>query len=167
MWHPRRKLLPWPDLVAARAAARAAGRVVVWTNGSFDLLHPGHVSSLEAARGLGDVLVVGLNSDASVRGYKGPNRPILTQDERAAMLAALECVDHVIIFDEPTPEAALARLQPDVHCKGAEYAPPDGRPVPEANLVLSYGGRIEYLPLVPGLSTTAVLQRIRDKGGTS
>jgi bifunctional ADP-heptose synthase (sugar kinase/adenylyltransferase) len=101
-----------------------------------------------------------------VRGYKGPNRPILTQDERAAMLAALECVDYVVVFDEPTPEAALARLQPDVHCKGAEYAPPHGRPVPERAVVEGSGGRIEYLPLLPGLSTTALLHRIREKGGT-
>ncbi|OWK35855.1 adenylyltransferase/cytidyltransferase family protein [Fimbriiglobus ruber] len=165
MWHPRRKLVSWDDLLAARDDARRGGRVVVWTNGSFDLLHPGHVGSLQSARALGDLLVVGLNSDASVRGYKGPTRPILTQDERAAMLAALECVDYVVVFDEPTPEAALARLKPDVHCKGAEYAPPHGRPVPEAPLVLGYGGRIEYLPLVPGLSTTALLDRIREKGG--
>lgn len=166
MWQPRTKLVSWDRLLAARAAAREQGRVVVWTNGSFDLLHPGHVSSLQAARALGDLLVVGLNSDASVRGYKGPSRPILTQDERAAMLAALECVDYVIVFDEPTPEAALTRLRPDVHCKGAEYAPPHGRPVPERAVVEGYGGRIEYLPLVPELSTTDLLKRIREKGGT-
>lgn len=165
MWQPRSKLAPWDALLATREEARRAGRVVVWTNGSFDLLHPGHVSSLQQARALGDVLVVGLNSDASVRGYKGPTRPILTQDERAAMLAALECVDYVLVFDEPTPEAALARLRPDIHCKGAEYAPPHGRPVPERAVVEGYGGRIEYLPLVPGLSTTDLLKRIREKGG--
>jgi rfaE bifunctional protein nucleotidyltransferase chain/domain len=165
VWQPRTKLVSWDRLLAVRGDARQAGRVVVWTNGTFDLLHPGHVSSLQAARALGDVLVVGLNSDASVRGYKGPSRPILTQDERAAMVAALECVDYVIVFDEPTPEAALGRLQPDVHCKGAEYAPPHGRPVPERAVVEGYGGRIEYLPLVPGLSTTELLRRIREKGG--
>ena len=163
MWQPRTKLIPWDDLLAAREQARRDGRVVVWTNGTFDLLHPGHASSLQAARALGDVLVVGLNSDASVRGYKGPARPILTQGERAAMLAALECVDYVVVFDEPTPEAALARLKPDVHCKGAEYAPPHGRPVPERAVVEGYGGRIEYLPLVPGVSTTELLKRIREK----
>jgi len=165
MWRPRTKLVPWDDLLAARDEARRGGRVVVWTNGTFDLLHPGHVSSLQAARALGDLLVVGLNSDASVRGYKGPNRPILTQDERAALLAALECVDYVVVFDEPTPEAALARLKPDIHCKGAEYAPPHGRPVPERAVVEGYGGRIAYLPLVPGLSTTELLKRLREKGG--
>lgn len=166
MWQPRTKLVSWDRLLAVRADARRDARVVVWTNGTFDLLHPGHVSSLQSARALGDLLVVGLNSDASVRGYKGPSRPILTQDERATVLAALECVDYVIVFDEPTPEAALARLQPDVHCKGAEYAPPHGRPVPERAVVEGYGGRIEYLPLVPGLSTTELLKRIREKGGT-
>jgi D-glycero-beta-D-manno-heptose 1-phosphate adenylyltransferase len=166
VWQPRTKLVSWDRLLAVRDEARKAGRVVVWTNGTFDLLHPGHVSSLQAARALGGLLVVGLNSDASVRGYKGPSRPILTQGERAAMLAALECVDYVIVFDEPTPEAALARLKPDVHCKGAEYAPPHGRPVPERAVVEGYGGRIEYLPLVAGLSTTELLTRIREKGGT-
>jgi rfaE bifunctional protein nucleotidyltransferase chain/domain len=149
-----------------REEARRSSRVVVWTNGTFDLLHPGHVSSLQQARALGDLLVVGVNSDASVRGYKGPNRPILTQDERTAMLAALECVDFVIVFDEPTPVAALERLKPDIHCKGSEYAPPLGRPVPERAVVEAYGGRIAYLPLLPGVSTTELLHRIRDQGGS-
>lgn len=166
MWSPRNKLLPWLDLLAVREQARAAGRVVVWTNGTFDLLHPGHVSSLQQARALGDVLVVGVNSDRSVKAYKGPTRPILSEHERAAMLAALECVDYLIVFDEDTPAESLAKLQPDVHCKGAEYAPPHGRPVPERAVVEGSGGRIEYLPLLPGLSTTALLHRIREKGGT-
>ena len=161
MWYPRRKVLPWPDLLAAREQARAAGRVVVWTNGTFDLLHPGHVSSLQQARALGDLLVVGVNSDRSVKAYKGPTRPILNEHERAAMLAALECVDFVVVFDEDTPAESLARLKPDIHCKGAEYAPPHGRPVPERSVVEAYGGRIEYLPLVPGVSTTELLKRIQ------
>lgn len=159
------KQLPWPALLEVRATARAAGRVVVWTNGTFDLLHPGHLASLQAARALGDLLVVGLNSDASVRGYKGPTRPILTEVERAAMLAGLECVDFVVVFDEPTPEESLRKLRPDVHCKGAEYAPPHGRPVPELATVLAGGGRMAYLPLVPGVSTTELLARIRKFGG--
>jgi rfaE bifunctional protein nucleotidyltransferase chain/domain len=158
--HPPTKIVDRNTLLLARAHYRSTGRVVVWTNGCFDLLHPGHVASLQAARDLGDVLVVGLNSDASVRVNKGPSRPILTQDERAAMLAALACVDYVLVFDEPTPAAVLAELQPDVHCKGSEYAPPHGRPVPEAATVRAYGGRIAYLPLVPGLSTTELLRRI-------
>jgi rfaE bifunctional protein nucleotidyltransferase chain/domain len=157
---PRPKLIDLETLVGVRERYRRDGKSVVWTNGCFDLLHPGHVSSLEAARDKGDVLVVGLNGDASVRTNKGPSRPILTQHERAAMLAALECVDHVLIFDDPTPERVLAAVKPDVHCKGSEYAPPNGRPVPEAATVLKYGGRIEYLPLVPGVSTTDIVGRI-------
>ena len=163
MWKPREKLADWPTLLAARDAAKAAGKVVVWSNGTFDLLHPGHVSSLEQARTLGDVLVVGVNSDRSVKAYKGPARPIMGERERAAMLAALECVDFVVIFDEDTPVESLAKLKPDVHCKGAEYAPPHGRPVPERAVVEGYGGRVAYLPLVPGVSTTDVLTRIREK----
>ena len=165
MYTPRHKLLPWPDLLAVREAARVSGRVVVWTNGTFDLLHPGHVSSLQQARVLGDVLVVGVNSDRSVKAYKGPTRPILNEQERAAMLAALECVDFVVVFDEDTPAESLEKLKPDIHCKGAEYAPPNGRPVPERAVVEGYGGRIEYLPLVPGVSTTDLLKRICDAGG--
>jgi rfaE bifunctional protein nucleotidyltransferase chain/domain len=122
--------------------------VVVWTNGCFDLLHPGHVSSLQAARALGDALVVGLNSDASVRGAKGPGRPVLTQDERASVLAALECVDYVVVFDEPTPAAVLARLRPDVRCKGADDAPPHGKPIPERAVVEGYGGRVALVGVV-------------------
>ena len=166
MFKVRNKLLPWPDLLAVREAARAAGRVVVWTNGTFDLLHPGHLSSLQQSRALGDVLVVGVNSDRSVKAYKGPTRPILNEHERAVMLAALECVDYVIVFDEDTPAEALAKLTPDIHCKGAEYAPPHGRPVPERSVVEGYGGRIEYLPLVPGVSTTELLRRIFTAEGT-
>ena len=161
------KLPNWPELLAACDAARAAGSTVVWTNGAFDLLHPGHLASLRQARALGDVLIVGVNSDRSVKAYKGPNRPILNQNERAAMLAALECVTAVIIFDEDTPAESLMKLKPDIHCKGAEYAPPHGRPVPERAVVEGYGGRIEYLPLVPGVSTTEILRRIRLAEGTA
>ena len=155
------KLLDWTELLKFRDEARAAGSTVVWTNGAFDLLHPGHLASLQQARALGNVLIVGVNSDRSVKAYKGPNRPILNQYERTAMLAALECVSAVIIFDEDTPVESLAKLKPDIHCKGAEYAPPHGRPVPERTIVEAYGGRIEYLPLVPGVSTTEILRRIR------
>jgi len=112
-----------------------------------------------------DILVVGLNSDASVRQLnKGPTRPILPQAERAEILSGLACVNEIIIFDEPTPVVALARLQPDIHCKGADYAPPRGKPVPEAATVEDYGGRIVFLPLLLGVSTTNIEQKIR--GGT-
>ncbi len=133
---------------------------MVWTNGCFDLLHVGHVASLQAAKAMGDVLVVGINSDASVTAIKGPSRPILTQQERATLLAALECVDAVHVFDELTPVKALTEIEPEIHCKGAEYAPPHGRAVPERAAVEAYGGRVAYLPLIAGVSTSEILQRI-------
>jgi len=159
------KIVDWPALLELRARWRQDGLVVVWTNGCFDILHVGHVRSLQAARRFGDILVVGLNSDDSVRRLKGPDRPILPAAERAELLAALECVDHVVIFDEATPESALARLQPEVHCKGADYAPPHGKPIPEAALVEGYGGRVEFLPLMPASSTTDIVRRIREMTG--
>jgi D-beta-D-heptose 7-phosphate kinase/D-beta-D-heptose 1-phosphate adenosyltransferase len=155
------KIVPLDELVAARAEWRRLGKSVVWTNGCFDLLHAGHVRSLRDARALGDILIVGLNSDRSVRSIKGSARPMVSQDDRAEVIAALEVVDHVTIFDELTPVEALARLQPDIHCKGAEYA--DGsRPVPERETVLAYGGQIRFLPVHPGRSTSDLIQRIRD-----
>ena len=111
------------------------------------------------------MLVVGLTRDASVRSLKGPTRPVLSETERAELLAALSAVDYVIVFPEATPEAALARLKPDIHCKGAEYAPPNGKPVPEAALVTGYGGRVEYLPYIAGISTTELVRRIRSAEG--
>lgn len=161
----QRKAVAWDALLQFRARARQQGRTVVWTNGCFDLLHVGHVRNLQTARSRGDVLVVGVNSDASVRRLKGPGRPLVPAEQRLEVLAALECVDYVVPFDELTPEAALARLQPDVHCKGADYAPPNGKPIPEAAIVASYGGRIEFLPLVPSLSTSDLVRRIREQQG--
>ncbi|CAN5552049.1 D-glycero-beta-D-manno-heptose 1-phosphate adenylyltransferase [soil metagenome] len=157
----RQKILSREELLTWREVQRQDGHRVVWTNGCFDLLHPGHVASLEAARELGQKLVVGINSDASVRANKGPTRPIMTEYDRAKMLAAMECVDAVTIFDEETPETILMVLKPEVHCKGAEYAPGNGRKVPEADIVAAYGGTIVYLPLVPGISTTTILERLR------
>lgn len=156
------KVVDWTTLDALRLRWKQQNQTVVWTNGCFDLLHIGHVRNLQAARRLGDILVVGLNSDSSVRRIKGPPRPIMPEQERAEVLAALACVDYVVIFDEDTPEAALARLKPDIHCKGADYAPPNGKPIPEAPLVESYGGRIAFIPLVPGASTTDLVRRMRE-----
>jgi rfaE bifunctional protein nucleotidyltransferase chain/domain len=140
---------------------RPWGNTVVWTNGCFDLLHVGHVRCLQACRALGDVLVVGVNSDRSVRALKGQGRPIQTVEDRVEILAALRCVDRVLVFDEPTPEAAIARLSPDICCKGEDYAPGRGKSVPEAELVASLGGRMVYLPLVEGRSTSRILRRMR------
>lgn len=155
------KVMAWDSLLPLREEWRGQGKCVVWTNGCFDLLHVGHIYSLRAARRFGDVLVVGINSDGSVRKFKGPGRPIVTATERAEVLAALEFVDAVVVFDELTPETALMRLKPDVHCKGAEYAPPHGKPIPELPLVTDYGGLVKFLPMVPFASTTDLIQRIR------
>jgi D-glycero-D-manno-heptose 1,7-bisphosphate phosphatase len=159
------KIVSLEELLALRERWRQEGKAVVWTNGCFDLLHVGHVRSLREARGLGDALVVGVNSDQSVRRLKGPERPIVGHAERAELLAALECVDRVVIFDGQTPEPILARLRPDVHCKGAEYAPPHGKPVPEAALVESYGGRVAFLSMAPAISTTELVRRARALAG--
>jgi len=153
------KIRTLDELAAFRAEWFDSGKTVVWTNGCFDLLHVGHIRSFRDAKALGDILIVGINSDASVRALKGDSRPIVDQTDRAETLAALEMIDYVTIFDESTPVAALSRLRPDIHCKGAEYA--DGaRPVPERETVLGYGGQIRFLPFHPGRSTTELIDRI-------
>jgi phosphoheptose isomerase len=158
---PMTKVLDWDALLERRKRWKAAGKTVVWSNGCFDVLHVGHVESLEKAKEFGDVLIVGVNSDESARRLKGPGRPLFPATDRARLLAALAIVDAVVIFEEDTPENALRRLQPDVHVKGADYAPPNGKPVPEATVVEAYGGRVEFVPLVPNRSTTDVVERIR------
>lgn len=144
-------------LVSWRDAQRARKRTVVWTNGVFDVFHIGHLESLRAARAFGDVLVVGVNGDASVKANKGPARPIFPCTERVQLLAALEIVDAILVFDDPTPEKVLAALKPDVHVKGADYA---NKPIPERAIVEAYGGRVELVPLVPGRSSTDTLARL-------
>ena len=157
----------WSGQVMDRAAAaawamdmRAAGRARVFTNGCFDLLHRGHVDYLQRARGLGDALVVGLNGDASVRLLKGAGRPILPEADRAAVLASLRAVDVVVIFHEPTAEALVAALQPALYVKGGDW---DGtkRTPPEAAVALSYGGRVQTIPYLPGRSTSEIVAQIR------
>lgn len=151
-------------LVALRDGWRAAGRRVVFTNGAFDLLHAGHVTYLQAARRLGDLLLVGLNSDASVRGYKGPTRPIVPEWERGVVLAALRAVDFVTLFNTPTAEPLVAALRPDVYVKGGDYAHPhrgDGKDLPEARVVLAYGGQVELIDYLAGLSTSALIAKIQ------
>jgi phosphoheptose isomerase len=148
------------ELVPVREHYRKQGRTVVWTNGCFDILHVGHIESLKAARRLGDILVVGVNDDAHVRRVKGEGRPIHTLEQRIAVLSAIEVIDHVVAFSEATPAEVLGQLKPDIHCKGSDYAPPNGAPIPEAEIVRAYGGRIEFLPLVDGISTTGIAARL-------
>ncbi|MEP7340102.1 MAG: D-glycero-beta-D-manno-heptose 1-phosphate adenylyltransferase [Acidobacteriota bacterium] len=144
-------------LRAERERLRDAGKRVVFTNGCFDLLHPGHVRYLQQARALGDALIVALNSDRSVRELKGDNRPILREDERAEVMAALACVDYVTIFDEPTPREIIAALLPDILVKGGDWGVDQiaGREEVEAA-----GGQVMSLPFVDGCSTTDVVERI-------
>jgi len=135
------------------------GRRVVFTNGCFDLLHPGHIGSLEQARALGDALIVGLNSDASVHELKGAGRPVLPERERAEMLVALECVDAVVIFDDLTPREVIARLLPDVLVKGGDWP---GDQIVGRQEVEAAGGSVVSIPVVLGYSTTAILRQIRE-----
>ena len=154
----RSRVLSLADAVALVARLRAEGKSIVFTNGVYDLLHPGHLSYLHAARAEGDALVVGVNSDRSVRANKGPDRPINPEQERAELIAALAAVDAAVIFDEDTPHAIITALQPDVLVKGADWAADQivGRDVVEAR-----GGRVVRVTVEPGHSTTAILARIR------
>ena len=151
-------MLTRADASQFTATARAAGQRVVFTNGVFDLLHPGHVRYLQHARDLGDVLVVAINSDRSVRANKGPTRPITPPRERAEILAALECVDAVTIFDEETPHDVIAALQPDVLVKGADWAYDAivGRDIVEAR-----GGRVVRIAVEQGHATSSIVAKIR------
>jgi rfaE bifunctional protein nucleotidyltransferase chain/domain len=180
---PSSKILDRPALIAHVAARRAAAPTrVVLTNGIFDLMHVGHLRYLVAARALGDLLVVGVNADASTHRLKGPTRPIVPEAERAEMLAGLACVDLVTIFPEDTAEDLVDAIQPDIYTKGGDYtlaptaadppaytgtsgtttpsAPGAAKPLPEAAHVARYGGRVVLVPYVPGHSTTELISRI-------
>jgi rfaE bifunctional protein nucleotidyltransferase chain/domain len=141
-----------PELVRQRAAWRAAGKTVVFTNGCYDLLHPGHIRLLERARSLGDVLILALNTDASVARLKGPSRPLVSQKDRAAMALALEAVDAVCFFDEDTPRELIAEVLPDILVKGADWA----HFIAGREEVEAAGGKVMALPLEPGFSTTNI-----------
>jgi rfaE bifunctional protein nucleotidyltransferase chain/domain len=141
---------------------RQRGKRVVFTNGVFDLIHPGHVRYLTAARAQGDALIIGVNSDRSVRSYKDPSRPIMPEDERAELIAALACVDAAVVFDEDTPDQIIRRLQPDVLVKGADWAENAivGRDTVEAR-----GGKVVRMPLEQGWSTSAIIEKIKSAKG--
>jgi rfaE bifunctional protein nucleotidyltransferase chain/domain len=145
------------ELKALLATKRASGEVVVTTNGCFDLLHVGHLRYLQQARALGDCLVVALNSDASVRAIKGELRPIVPQEERAELLAALTCVDYVVLFEEPSPEALLVAMAPTVHTKGAQYTEVS---LPEADALKKAGSSLAFITMVEGRSTSSLVEKI-------
>jgi rfaE bifunctional protein nucleotidyltransferase chain/domain len=155
------RILSQKELLEFAGECRRSQRRIVFTNGCFDLLHPGHIRLLEAARSLGDVLFVAINSDAGVRAMKGPERPIFSENDRAEILAALAAVDVVTIFDEPTPQLLIAALLPEVLVKGSDWGQDAivGRTEVEAN-----GGRVVSLRLQPGYSTSFLVTRIRQAG---
>ena len=153
------KTISWEQLPAWRDRLRAQGRTLVVTNGCFDLLHLGHVTYLEAARALGDTLLVGVNSDAGVRELKGPDRPVNSEADRAAVLAALQSVDAVCVFADRTAMRFLSTVQPDIYAKGGDYTI-DTINQEERRLVENLGGKVAIIPGVPGKSTTALLEKI-------
>jgi D-beta-D-heptose 7-phosphate kinase/D-beta-D-heptose 1-phosphate adenosyltransferase len=157
-------ILTLKDAILRFGREKRNGRRVVFTNGCFDLLHPGHIRSLEQARALGDVLIIGLNSDNSIRQLKGQGRPIISERERAEILAAFECVDAVIIFDDLTPRDVIAQLLPDVLVKGGDWA---GDKIVGREEVEAAGGKVVSVPVVSGYSTTEILRKIRETSSPS
>lgn len=146
------------DIAAFCEILRKGGQKVVFTNGCFDILHAGHVTYLEAAKAQGDVLVLGLNTDESVRRLKGPERPINAELDRAKVVGALKSVDYVVFFGEQTAEAVIAEVKPDVYVKGGDYTLDT---LPEAKIVQSYGGRVAFIDMVEGRSTTNIIKKIK------
>lgn len=153
-------LIPKEKIEGFCAVLREAGQRIVFTNGCFDILHAGHVRYLEEARALGDCLVLGLNTDASVRRLKGETRPVNTELDRAAVTGALAAVDYVVLFDEPTAETLIEKVRPAVYVKGGDYT---RETLPEAKVVEKYGGEVHFIDLVPGRSTTKIIEKIGRK----
>ena len=153
-------LIPKERIEDFCATLREAGQCIVFTNGCFDILHAGHVRYLAEARALGDCLVLGLNTDASVRRLKGETRPVNTELDRAAVAGALAAVDYVVLFDEPTAEALIEKVRPAVYAKGGDYT---RETLPEAKIVEKYGGEVHFIDLVPGRSTTKIIEKINRK----
>ena len=146
------------DLSAMSAQARKAGRVVVFTNGCFDLVHRGHIHLLRQAKALGDILIVGLNSDVSVKTIKGPDRPIMPEADRIELIAALEMVDYVVVYSEPDPYRIIAAIKPNVLVKGGDWSADE---IVGADVVEQNGGRVAVVPYLPEFSTTQIIERIR------
>jgi len=156
------KLLAWTDISETVKGLKAAGTRIVFTNGCFDIIHPGHIKLLQQARSLGDCLILGLNSDDSIKHIKDPRRPILQQQERVAVLSAISCIDFIVLFDEPTPQNLIEAIIPDVLVKGGDWAPDK---IVGAQVVQANGGRVEIVDLEDGLSTTNLIQRIVSRYG--
>ena len=153
------KIIAYNEIQKITEKLKADGKTIVFTNGCFDILHVGHVRYLQAARELGDCLILGLNSDQSVRNLKGPTRPINQQDDRAEVVSALFAVDYVVIFDQPTAENLVAVIKPAIYVKGGDYNIKD---LPESTLVAQYGGQTILIPEVPGRSTSNVIKKMQE-----
>ncbi len=151
------KIIERADISGIAQKLKAAGKTVVFTNGCFDILHAGHVRYLAGARALGDCLIIGLNSDQSVRNLKGPSRPVNHQEDRAEVLAALAAVDYIVIFNDATAECLVADIKPDIYAKGGDYTLDK---LPESKIVASYGGRTILIPEVPGKSSSNIIKRM-------
>jgi len=151
------KIISRPQIAGLMKNLKKKGRKIVFTNGCFDLLHVGHVRYLKEARGQGDCLVIGLNSDQSMRQIKDPARPLISEDQRAEVLAALECVDYIVLFDEADPFKLIEEIRPDVLVKGADWSMDK---IIGADLVTSYGGKVHRVDLVSLISTSEIIQRI-------
>jgi rfaE bifunctional protein nucleotidyltransferase chain/domain len=157
------KILELRDLIVTLKSLRESGKRIVFTNGCFDILHVGHVRYLAEARAKGDVLVLGLNSDASVKSIKFDNRPVVIQDQRAEVLAGLACVDYITIFDEPDPLSLIQAIKPDVLVKGADWEETN---IIGSDVVKAYGGKVVRIKLVPDISTSRIIQRILELYGS-
>lgn len=151
------KIVSLDELKSITDNLKSKGKVVVATGGCFDILHAGHVQYLEQAKTYGDVLVLFMNSDSSVRRLKGPKRPIVSEEERAVVAAGLGCIDYVCLFNEDTPENVISEIKPDVWAKGADY---EGKDIPEAKIINGYGGKIAYISFVEGCSSTNIVEKI-------
>jgi D-glycero-beta-D-manno-heptose 1-phosphate adenylyltransferase len=160
--YSKKKIVRNKDLEQLGAEYRKLGKKVVWTNGCFDIVHIGHIRGFELSKSFGDILVVGVNSDGSIKKLKGESRPIICEDDRLELLSAIQYIDHVVLFDDDTPENILSLLKPDIHCKGEDYKPPHGKMIPEKILVESYGGEVRFIPFVKGKSTSQIIKAISE-----
>jgi rfaE bifunctional protein nucleotidyltransferase chain/domain len=156
------KIIPRPQIAVLMKDLKKKKRKIVFTNGCFDLLHVGHVRYLKEARALGDCLIIGLNSDRSMRQIKDPARPLISEDQRAEVLAAMECVDYVVLFDEADPFKLIEEIRPDILVKGADWTMDK---IIGADLVTSYGGKVHRIDLVPSISTSEIINRIISRYG--
>lgn len=153
------KLLTLTQATGMAQTFKKKHQKIVFTNGCFDILHAGHVVYLEQAKALGDILMLGLNSDVSIKLNKGANRPIVPEEDRIIIMSALNCIDYVVLFDDKTPETLISHIQPDIHVKGGDY---QAALLPEYPLIQSYGGQVVILPFLPNHSTTDIVQRCQN-----